>query len=156
TDATIDNTHTVREIRTLLHAFKVTGDPKYKEGAQKGIDYLLKAQYANGGWPQFYPDRKTYRHDITYNDNAIANVMNLMKDISEGKEYTDSLDKKYIPLAKAAFDKGVDIILKTQLELNGKKAVWCAQYDEVTLKPGKARAYELPSFSGSESVEIVK
>jgi PelA/Pel-15E family pectate lyase len=34
--------------------------------------------------------------------------------------------------------------------------VWCAQYDEVTLKPAKARAYELPSLSGSESAEIVR
>jgi PelA/Pel-15E family pectate lyase len=156
TDATIDNTHTVRETRYLLDAYKKTNNPKYLEGATKGVDYLLKAQYANGGWPQFYPDRKTYRHDITFNDNAMANVMNLMKDISMGLNNTDVLNKKYVPLAKTAFDKGIDIILKTQLELNGKKTVWCAQYDEVTLKPAKARAYELPSLSGSESAEIVR
>jgi PelA/Pel-15E family pectate lyase len=71
TDATIDNTHTVREVRYLLQSFKKTGDARYLEAATKGIDYLLKAQYANGGWPQFYPDRKTYRHDITFNDNAM-------------------------------------------------------------------------------------
>lgn len=156
TDATIDNSHTVRETRYLLQAFKKTGDPRYLEGAAKGIDYLLKAQYANGGWPQFYPDRKTYRHDITFNDNAMANVMNLMMDISKKINNTDVVDKKYIPLAKAAFDKGIDIILKTQLKLNGKKAVWCAQYDEVSLQPEKARSYELPSLSGSESAEIVR
>jgi PelA/Pel-15E family pectate lyase len=156
TDGTIDNDHTVREIRYLLQAYKHTANPKYLEGAQKGIDYLLKAQYANGGWPQFYPDRKTYRRDITFNDNAMSNVMNLMMDISKGLNNTDVVNKKDVPLAKAAFDKGIDIILKTQLEMNGKKAVWCAQYDEVTLKPGKARAYELPSLSGSESVDIVK
>jgi PelA/Pel-15E family pectate lyase len=156
TDATIDNTHTVREIRYLLQAFKKTGNPAYSKGAQKGVEYLLKAQYANGGWPQFYPDRKTYRRDITFNDNAMTNVMNLMMDISKGIENTDVLDKKYIPLAKAAFDKGVDIILKTQLMLNGEKAVWCAQYDEITLLPAKARAYELPSLSGSESVDIAR
>ncbi len=156
TDATIDNTHTVREIRYLLQAFKKTGNNKYLEAATKGIDYLLKAQYANGGWPQFYPDRKTYRHDITFNDNAMTNVMNLMFDISKGIENTDVLNKKYQPLAKAAFDKGVGIILKTQLTQNGKKAVWCAQYDEVSLQPARARAYELPSLSGSESADIVR
>jgi PelA/Pel-15E family pectate lyase len=82
--------------------------------------------------------------------------MNLMMDISKGLENTDIVDKKYVPLAKAAFDKGVEIILKTQFELNGKKAAWCAQYDEVTLQPAKARSYELPSLSGSESVDIVR
>ena len=86
----------------------------------------------------------------------MTNVMNLMMDISKGIENTDVLNKKYQPLGKAAFDKGVGIILKTQLIQNGKKAVWCAQYDEVSLQPAKARAYELPSLSGSESADIVR
>jgi len=34
--------------------------------------------------------------------------------------------------------------------------VWCAQHDEVTLAPAKARAYELESLSGSESAGIVR
>jgi pectinesterase len=34
--------------------------------------------------------------------------------------------------------------------------VWCAQHDEVTFEPAKARAYELPSLSGSESAGIVQ
>ena len=33
---------------------------------------------------------------------------------------------------------------------------WCAQYDEVSLLPAKARAFELPSLSGEESVGIVR
>ena len=57
--------------------------------------------------------------------------------------------------AKAAFDKGIVCILKTQIVKNGQKTVWCAQHDEVTLAPAKARAYELPSYSGGESVGIV-
>ena len=38
---------------------------------------------------------------------------------------------------------------------NGKLTVWCAQHDEHTLAPAKARAYELPSLSGQESDDIV-
>ena len=86
----------------------------------------------------------------------MTNVMNLMLDISKGIENTEVLNKKYQPLAKAAFDKGVGTILKTQLVQNGRKAVWCAQYDEISLQPAKARAYELPSLSGSESADIVR
>lgn len=33
--------------------------------------------------------------------------------------------------------------------------MWCAQHDEHTLAPAKARAYELPSLSGAESDNIV-
>lgn len=155
-DATIDNGHTVSEIHYLLKAYKKTTNIAYLNAATKGIDYLLEAQYPNGGWPQFYPDKKTYRHNITYNDNAMSNVMNLMMDIRKGLNNTDALDKKYIPLAKRSFDKGIEIILETQIERNGKKTVWCAQHDEVSLQPAKARSYELPSFSGSESAEIVR
>ena len=38
---------------------------------------------------------------------------------------------------------------------DGKPTVWCAQYDEHTLKPAAARAYELVSLSGAESEDIV-
>ncbi len=45
--------------------------------------------------------------------------------------------------------------MKTQIVVDGKKTAWCAQYDEKTLAPAAARAYELPSISGQESAGIV-
>ena len=57
--------------------------------------------------------------------------------------------------AQAAVDKGIECILHTQVKQNGKLTVWCAQHDEHTLAPAKARAYELPSLSGAESDNIV-
>ncbi len=76
-DATIDNNHTVMEIKYLLKVFKSTGNQAYLDAAEKGLHYLVEAQYDNGGWPQFYPDKRLYKHQITFNDNAMANVMNL-------------------------------------------------------------------------------
>lgn len=35
------------------------------------------------------------------------------------------------------------------------KTVWAQQYDHETLQPVKARAYELPGLSASESADIV-
>jgi PelA/Pel-15E family pectate lyase len=58
--------------------------------------------------------------------------------------------------AQEAVRKGIDVILKTQIRVNGKPTVWCAQHDEVTLAPAKARAFELASYSGSESVGLVR
>ena len=49
----------------------------------------------------------------------------------------------------------MECILNTQVKQNGKLTVWCAQHDEHTLAPAKARAYELPSLSGAESDNIV-
>ena len=157
TDTTIDNNHTVGELRYLLAAYKSSKNTNYLTAAEKGIDFLFTAQYANGGWPQYYPDKSGYRHQITYNDNAMGNVMNLMWDISKSLKDTEVVNPKYKAMAVTAFEKGIDVILKTQITSPaGKKTAWCAQHDEVTLLPATARAYELPSVSGSESVGITR
>lgn len=157
TDTTIDNGHVVTELRWLLADYKTTNNPNYLAAAEKAIDYLFLAQYANGGWPQYYPDMSSYRHQITYNDNAIVNVMNLMWDIQKKQNDLNQVNAKYVPLAITSFNKGIDVILKTQITSpSGKKTAWCAQHDEITLLPALARSYELPSVSGSESVGVIK
>lgn len=153
--STIDNDATSTEIRYLSRIYLATHIEKYKDAALEGIRYILKSQYPNGGWPQFWPRPTGYYTHITYNDNAMVNVMNLLREVYEKKApYTyvpDSICEK----ARASFDKGVECILKTQVKQNGKLTVWCAQHDEQTLAPAKARAYELPSLSGAESDNIV-
>jgi len=156
TNTTIDNEHTVGEIRILLNAYNGTSNPDYLEGAKKGIDYLLEAQYDNGGWPQYYPDFSSYRGRITYNDNAMVNVMNLMRDIFLKRNNLQLIDESYISVAQTAFNKGIDVILNTQVTINGQKTAWCQQHNEITLAPADARDYELASNSGSESVGIVR
>jgi PelA/Pel-15E family pectate lyase len=154
-DATIDNGATNKEIRYLLKAYKGSGNKTYLDGAEKGISYLLKAQYQNGGWPQFYPDHSSYRGEITFNDNAMMNTMALMDDLANKRGDFAVVNEKLARSATKAVEKGIDCILKTQVKVNGKLTAWCAQYNDVTLEPAKARAYELPSLSGNESVAIV-
>lgn len=155
-DATIDNNATTREIRYLLKAFSRTNDLRFKVAAEKGVDYLLKAQYSNGGWPQYYPDFSGYRGQITFNDNAMINVLNLLTDIIEGAGEMDAVNPAYIDKAAEAVRRGIGCILKTQIKQQGVLTAWCAQYDAVTLMPAKARAYEFPSLSGAESVGILR
>lgn len=155
-DATIDNNATTKEIKYLVSAYKTHKIKSYLDAATKGIDYLLKAQYANGGWPQFYPDFSSYRSQITYNDNAMVNVLTVMQDIAEGKNDFDVIDKSYIAKCNAAVQKGIDCIIKTQYKQNGILTSWCAQYNAKTLVPEMARKFELASLSGSESVTIVR
>src|SRR5688572_16144000 len=77
-DGNIDNMSTTKEIRYLVKIFKSTNNPKYLAAAENGIRYLLKAQYKNGGWPQYYPLNNFYRAQVTFNDNAIINVMRVL------------------------------------------------------------------------------
>ena len=155
-DATIDNEATNKEIRYLLKAYKKSTDKRYLEAAEKGIQYLLKAQYKNGGWPQFFPDFSSYRSEITFNDNAMVNVLKLLDDLVNKRNDLDVVNTSYIVQSKDAIKRGIDCILKTQIKQNGNLSAWCAQYDAQTLQPAKARAYELPSISGSESIGIIQ
>ena len=152
---TIDNGSTTTEIIYLSKMYNVVRDEKYKKAALKGIEYLLEAQYENGGWPQFYPNAKGYARHITYNDNAMVNVMRVLQDIFEYDPLYWYVPTSLREKAKTAFDKGVQCILATQVVQDGKPTVWCAQHDFETLAPAKARAYELPSLSGQESDNIV-
>ena len=153
--STIDNNATTTEIEYLARLYLATQKAKYKEGVLNGIQYLLKAQYENGGWPQFYPRPKGYYVQITYNDNAMVRVMNQLRGIYEKKAPYTFLPDNICEQARNAFNKGIECILKTQVRQNGELTVWCAQHDRVTLEPCKARAYELPSLSGQESDNIV-
>jgi len=156
-DATIDNKATTYEIGYLSTLYKTEKNAKYVAAAKRGVDYLLTAQYANGGWPQFYPDLSSYHHQITYNDDAMVRVLNLLQDISEGKGDTGALLRaSHGARARQAVTKGLECVLATQVKIGGTLTIWGAQYDEVTLKPAKARAYELASLASSESVSIVR
>ncbi|MGC4104414.1 pectate lyase [Ferruginibacter sp.] len=155
-DATIDNQATTKEIRYLAQAYKTYNNPAYLKAVENGIAYLLKAQYANGGWPQYYPDFSLYRSQVTYNDNAMINVLNVLQDVVAGKNDLDIVMGSFGEKCSAAIQKGINCILNTQIKQNGKLTVWCAQYNATTLQPEMARKFELVSLSGSESVGIVK
>lgn len=154
-DATIDNNATTKEIRYLVIAYKQTGNRAYRDAAEKGIRYLLAMQYANGGFPQFFPDTSSYRNEITYNDNAMINALNVLWDVAHKTNGLEVVDASLVQPCEKAVEKGIGCILNTQVRVNGKLTAWCAQYNKSTLQPAKARAFELISLSGMESVGIV-
>jgi PelA/Pel-15E family pectate lyase len=155
-DATIDNNATTHEIRYLAKAYGETKHEKYKFAAERGIEYLLKMQYENGGFPQFFPDTSGYKKHITFNDNAMIKALALLKDVAEAKKTFENIGASYREKAKQAVEHGIDCILKTQIKVNGQPTIWCAQHHFQTYEPTKARAYELPSLSGNESVGILE
>ena len=155
-EPTVDNDATMTEMRFMAKMYAATRDECYKQSFERGLDYILEAQYDNGGWPQFYPLRRGYYSHITFNDNAMSNILNLLKDIySENPLYAFVATPAIVEKARKAYNKGIECILKCQIYVDGKPTIWCAQHDKDTLEPAKARAYELPSFSGAESVGLI-
>ncbi len=155
-ETTTDNGATFQQMIFLSKIYRQVPDERYKKGFLLGLEYLLEAQYDNGGWPQFYPLKKGYYTHITYNDDSMVNILNVLKEIVDTTDYFSiKPSEQTVKRAQKAFKKGIDCILKTQYKQNGVLTGWCAQHDEYTLIPAKARAYELPSLSGKESAQIV-
>ena len=152
-DTTFDNGSTHSEVQFLARMYQATREERYKEAALNGIDFMLIAQFENGGWPQGYP---RYSQSITFNDNAMIGVMTVLHDIAAGEALYSFVDEARQEKAAAAIERGIDNILKTQIVVDGKLTAWCAQHDRHTLEPQGARSYEPPSISGSESVGIVR
>lgn len=154
-ETTTDNEATTQEMLFMSKMYAQTKDERYAASFLKGLNYLLEAQYANGGWPQFYPLKKGYYTHITYNDDSMVNILNVIKNIADQTDYYSiKPDAAIVEKCKKSFEKGIDCILKTQYKQNGVLTAWCAQHDEVTLLPANARAFELISLSGYESVKI--
>lgn len=153
---TIDNGATTTPMRFLALVVDGTGDARYRQAFEHGMDYLFAAQYPSGGWPQYFPLREGYYSRITYNDNAMVNVLELLRDASAGDAPYAFVDQARRAKASAAVARGIDVILQSQVEQEGQLTAWCAQHDERTLEPAWARSYEPPSISGGESVGIVR
>ena len=171
TDSTIDNGATYTQMEYLARVFNATKQQRFKEAFLKGIDYLLEAQYENGGWPQFYPaprdkdylsriafnhDAKDYFLHITFNDDAMVSVLRLLQRIARDKPAYAFVDADRRTRCGKAVAKGVECILRCQILIDGKRTGWCAQHDEKTLAPAPARVYEKVSLNGHEAVGIVR
>jgi PelA/Pel-15E family pectate lyase len=155
-DSMLDNGATHTQMRYLARVYNATGHKRFKQAFLDGLDYLLKAQYNNGGWPQRYPNPTGYGRHITFNDGAMIGAVSVMRDIADKKPPYVFVDEQRRQKADAAVQKGIYCILKCQIVVDGRKTGWCAQHDEKTFVPRKARSYELPSISGAESVGIVR
>jgi PelA/Pel-15E family pectate lyase len=155
---TFDNDATYTELHFLAKV--ITANPKATNGAAwraaflRGIDYIMAAQFPNGGWPQVWPLQGGYHDEITYNDDAMLNVIETMRAVAEGREEFAFVPQKLRKQAAASYRRGVDCLLATQVIDHGQRTVWCQQYDALTLQPGSARNYEMPALCSSESADI--
>jgi PelA/Pel-15E family pectate lyase len=149
---TFDNGATTGQIEFLGRVAAARDPSAARKGFLRGLDYMLAAQYPNGGFPQVYPIEGGYHDNITYNDGAMARILGVLRDVADG-DYAFVSDEKRAE-ARAALRRGIDCMLKTQVVQNGTPTVWCAQHDPLTLAPTIGRSYEWPSLSGGESADV--
>ena len=155
---TIDNDATVTEVRFLARVAAAqpgaAGDV-YRQAAQRGLAYLLAAQFPNGGWPQVWPLQGGYHDAITLNDNALVEVAELMGWAARGEAELGFLPAPVRAAAASAQARAVQLLLATQVRVNGKPTLWAQQHDALTLAPASARNYEPPALSSGESARAL-
>ena len=154
--ATIDNGATTREMRLLARAVAGGGGRACRDSFLKGLDWLLKAQYLSGGWPQIFPLAGKYHDRITFNDDAMVNVLELLRDIARGEDEFAFVDARRRAACAGAVRRGVDCVLRCQVVVGGTKTVWCQQHDERDFGPRPGRAFEPIALASAESVKVVR
>lgn len=148
--STLDNRNTYSQIEYLAEVYTLTKKPVYKKAVLDGLEYLLKTQKKNGGWRGWDVDA------ITFNDGVTTGVLRLFLHINEGDLNFTWLDDTMCKRIYQAFNRGIDMILRTQYVQNGVKTVWGQQHDNQTLLPTGARTFELASLTAGESCDVVR
>jgi PelA/Pel-15E family pectate lyase len=150
-NCTFDDNVTQGATRFLLHLYLETLDPAYHTSLRKALDFILLAQYPNGGWPQRYPLRYEYAHEefddytsnYTLNDNAMNNTIRTLLEA-----YVALGNEKYLEAAR----RGGDFFMIAQgpEELPG----WSEQFD-MNIQPDWGRTHEPPAIGTRQTAHTL-
>ncbi len=156
---TFDNNATTTELRWIARVASAHpgADGQWARDAfARGVRYILQAQYPHGGWPQVYPLTGGYHDAVTFNDDAIVNLMEFLREVASGEASYAFVPSELRTEALRGRARGVGCILATQTYVDGRRAGWGQQHDALTLRPCAARNYEMASLSSAESAGIVR
>ncbi len=155
-EVSFDNKSTTTEMRQMARTYRLTKQQEFLDSYNKGLEFLFTAQYPNGGWPQRFPiQQKNYSKAVTFNDNSMINIMQLLYDTLHHPDYM-IIDDAMKSRVQQSLDKAIDCTLKCQLVVDGKLTAWAQQYDVEKLVPTKARAFELEGLAAGESSAILQ
>ena len=166
---TLDDNTTQAALMFLIHIDQALAesDQAIHDAVVYALDKLLAAQYPNGAWPQrfveapdpakypvlkaSYPESwsrewaaRDYKSDYTFNDNSIADMIELM--LLAHEAYADA---RY----RSAALRGGDFILLAQMP--DPQPGWAQQYD-ADMHPVWARKFEPPAITGNESQGVMR
>ena len=155
---TIDNDATITELRFLARVITAghgSRKAEYKAAFARGMEYLFTSQYPNGGFPQVYPLAGGYHDAITYNDNALANVTDLLEDVALRQGDYGFVAPELAARAAQARDQAERVIVASQIKTGGVLTAWCQQHDPLTLAPVGARNFEPIALTSVESARLL-
>jgi len=151
---TYDDDVTSDAARFLLRIYLEKLDPTYKPALDKAINFILKSQYPNGGWPQRYPLKNDFKKAghadyslyYTFNDDVIWENINFLIQC-----YLTLGEERFLD----AINRGMNFYISSQTAKGG----WAQQYD-MQMHPAGARTYEpaalLPRTTFTNAMLLLK
>ena len=136
-NATFDDAGTAESMQLLLRLYMVRHEARFRPPLERGINFILRSQFPNGGWPQRWPrDPRypAYQRLLTFNDDVAKENIRFL--IMAGQ----ALDR---PELLRAARRGMDVFVLTRGR--GRQAGWGLQYDR-RLNVAGARSYEPRAF----------
>lgn len=156
TDTTFDNHTTHTQVDYLARAFARLGDPAYRAACERGLDFILGAQYPNGGFPQRWPNTKGIAGHITFNDGVMVGILTVLKAAADRDGPFAWLDDARRARAQTAVERGLACVLQMQIRVHGTLTGWGQQHDAHTLETTAARTFEPACTSPADTTEIVR
>src|ERR1035437_3555585 len=154
---TLDNDATTTELQFLARV--AAAAPKdgeaYRVASLRGLEYLLAAQFPNGGWAQGWPLGGGDHDAITLNDGAMTGTLELLREVADGTGSFAFVPESMRARARASVAKGIQCMLETQIVQEGRRTVWAQQHDALNLQPVAGRNYEPAAQCASESAALV-
>jgi len=146
-NATFDDAGTAEASQLLLRVYLEKRERKYRAPLDKAIQFVLDAQYPNGGWPQRFPfvegagglhGNPDYTPYITFNDDVAGENIEFLLYCHQA---LGSNDRRLVD----AIQRGMDIFIATQQPM--PQPAWGLQHYPDTLKPAPARTIEPRAFA---------
>lgn len=152
-----DNRNIYSQVAYLMGAYEHTGDARYRDGAERGLDRIFAAQIpACGGWPHTVPATNSYHDKLTMADEVTSGTLTMLRQASTGAPPFARLDRIRRNQAAAALARGDECLLRLQVRQRGRLTGWAGQYDPATLAPLGGRTFELASIVSQETVSVTR
>ena len=142
--ATLDDNTSQGALAFLIDLDRDLDLPWLDRAVKDGLEFLLRIQRPNGGWPQAYPPSGTYKDLDTFNDGAINNAIAVLL-----RAYDVYKDPRY---EEAALRGGAFILAR---QLPGPQSGWAQQYD-LEGRPAAARSFELAALSSETTAANIR
>lgn len=155
-DTSYDNHNIHTQVDYLARAYAAKPEDAWRTACLRGLDFMLASQMACGGFPQRYPNASGYGAHITFNDGVMIGILHVLKDAADGAPHWAWLDAQRRQQAAQAVQRGIECVLKCQIQVDGTRTGWCQQHDENNFAAASARTFELASVCPQETTEIVR